>query len=173
MRHKFASYWAASTLIVSLVNSLPAVAEETGHWHGLGGLVAIDKKAVNLEDRPNHTAGITEFDGIVFNVDSKPFLDKARYQVVSLNDTGVATAGYKTFTDADGAKVFCKYATTGGKWPDFHGTFEFTGGTGKYQGITGNGTYHIVFVSDKASWDELVGDYKMPTPLAQSSTTGK
>jgi hypothetical protein len=88
MQRVYVSSWAASTLMLAMAATWPAVAEETGHWHGLGGLVIVDKKAVNLEDRPNHTAGISEFDGAVFNADGKPFLDKARYQVVSITDTG-------------------------------------------------------------------------------------
>ena len=79
---------------------------------------------------------------------------------MSVVDTGVIRGGYKTFTEADGSKVFAKYNVTEFKLPEVNGTFEFTGGTGKYTGITGNGTFHYVRVSDKAAWDELVGDYK-------------
>jgi hypothetical protein len=113
---------------------------------------------------------VTEYDGAVYNADGKPFLDRARYQVVGFGDTGVTRDGYKTFTDADGSKVFGKYTVTEVKMPDVRGTFEFAGGTGKYEGITGNGTFHDVFVSDKAAWDELVGDYKIPTALAGTAS---
>jgi hypothetical protein len=85
-------------------------------------------------------------------------------------DTGVIRGGYKTFTEADGSKVFAKYTVTEFKPPVVNGAFEFTGGTGKYQGITGNGTFHYVRVSDKAAWDELVGEYKIPTAVAGTAT---
>jgi len=45
-------------------------------------------------------------------------------------DTGVIRGGYKTFTEADGSKVFAKYTVTEFKLPEVNGTFEFTGGTG-------------------------------------------
>ena len=107
-------------------------------------------------------ASVSEQDGDIHNADGKPFLDKARYQVVSVVDTGVIRGGYKTFTEADGSKVFAKYTVMEFKPPEVNCRFGFTGGTGKYKGITGNGTFHYVRVSDKATWDELVGDYKIP-----------
>jgi hypothetical protein len=150
-------------------SSLPAVAEEAGQWHGKGVLVIIDKTSVKVEDRPNHTVAITEYDGVIYNEDGKPFLDKARYQVVTLNDTAVSRGGYKTFTAADGSKAFAKYSLTESNPPEYRGTFEFTGGTGKYEGITGNGTFHITYVTDRVGYDELSGEYRIPTGTAASS----
>ena len=170
MRTGYLSSWAASILMAATANSLPASAEESGHWHGLSVLVVTDQKMAKVEDRANHMVYVTEFDGAVYNADGKPFLDKARYQVVSVVDTGVIRGGYKTFTEADGSKVFAKYTVTEFKLPEVNGTFEFTGGTGKYQGITGNGTFHYVRVSDKAAWDELVGEYKIPTTAAGTAS---
>jgi hypothetical protein len=164
MRTGYLSSWAALTLMLATANSLPVAAEESGHWHGLSVLVITDKKVAKVEDRADH------YDGAVYNGDGKPFLDKARYQVVALVDVGVTRGGYKTFTDADGSKAFAKFTVTEGKLPEFRGTFEFTGGTGKYKGITGNGTFHDVFVSDKAAWDELVGEYKIPTATAGTAS---
>jgi hypothetical protein len=154
---------------------LPAVAEEAGQWHGKGVLVVIEKTSMKVEDRANHTVAATEYDGAVFNDEGKPFLDKARYQVVAVNDAGVLRVGYNTFTDADGAKVFAKYSVTESKPPEHHGTLEFTGGTGKYEGITGSGTFRIVYISDRVGWDELSAEYTIPAATKGSSkppTTG-
>jgi len=38
----------------------------------------------------------------------------------------------------------------------------------KYQGITGNGKFHYVRVSDRAAWDELIGEYKIPTVVGSA-----
>src|SRR5215510_11276274 len=111
MRIGFILSCAAMTIIVGAANNLPAQAQESGHWHGLGVLVVTDRKAVNVEDRANHTVSMSEYDGAVYNGDLKSFLDKARYQVVSLIDVGTR-GGYKIFTDADGSKVFAKYTVT-------------------------------------------------------------
>ena len=165
------AYLSFAIVTLMLGANLPAAAEDSGHWHGLSVLVATDKKVAKVDDRADHTLYLTEYDGAVYNGDGKPFLDKARYQVVALVDTAVTPrGGYKTFTEADGSKVFAKYTVTEAKMPDVRGTFEFTGGTGKYEGITGNGTFHDVFVSDKAAWDELVGEYKIPTAAAGTAS---
>jgi hypothetical protein len=145
-----------------LTLSSPAAAQQSGHWHGVAALVSVDQKTVKLEDQPNHVVNVNEEDGAIHNADGKPFLDKARYQVLALTDSAVGGRGYKTFTEADGSKVFAKFTVTALKLPEIDGTFEFTGGTGKYIGITGNGKFHLVRVSDKAAWDELVGDYTIP-----------
>src|SRR6516162_7994937 len=109
MRTGYLSFCSTLTLMLATVNSLPAVAEDSGHWHGLSVLVATDKKVAKMEDRADHTLYLAEYDGAVYNGDGKPFLDKARYQVVALVDTAVSRGGYKFFTDADGSKVFAKY----------------------------------------------------------------
>jgi hypothetical protein len=74
---------------------------------------------VKLEHRANHTVSVTEYDGAVFNADGKPFLDKARYQVVDLTDAGASSGGYNTFTETDGSKVFAKYLLKDAKPPEF------------------------------------------------------
>jgi hypothetical protein len=161
--------WGCVVLALAFpVTADPAVAEETGQWFGRAVLVTLSSKSVKLENRADHTVSVTEYDGAVFNADGKPFLDKARYQVVDLTDAGTSSGGYKTFTEADGSKVFAKYVLKDAKLPELRGTFEFIGGTGKYTGITGRGDYHVVLISDTALWDELRGEYKIPGTVGSS-----
>jgi hypothetical protein len=155
---------AVFALLLAAVGGLPAVAEEVGQWHGKGILVVVDKMSMKVEDRANHTVAATEFDGAVFSDEGSSFLDKARYQAVAVNDAGVLRVGYNTFTDAEGAKVFAKYTVTESKPPEHHGTLELTGGTGKYEGITGSGTFRIVYISDRVGWNELSAEYTIPPP---------
>ena len=171
MRYHLNSSWRCGCVVLALAvpaAAVPAVAEEAGQWFGRAVLVTLSSKSVKLEDRADHTVSVTEFDGAVFNADGKPFLDKARYQVVDLTDAGTSSGGHKTFTEADGSKVFAKYVLKDAKPKEFRGTFEFTGGTGKYAGITGRGEYHVVQVSDTALWDELRGEYKIPATVGSS-----
>ena len=160
------AYLSFAVVTLMLAANLPAAADEAGHWRGLAALVVTDQKAVNVDDGTDHVVIFSELDGAIHNADGKSFLDRARDQVVSMLDTGGIRGGYKTFTEADGSKVFAKHTVTLFKPPEVNGTFEFTGGTGKYQGITGNGVFHYVSVSDRAAWGELIGDYKIPTPVA-------
>jgi hypothetical protein len=164
------TYLSFAIVTLTLAANLPAAADDSGHWRGLVALVVTDQKTVKVDDGTDHVVSVNEQDGAIHNADGKSFLDKARYQVVSVVDTGVIRGGYKTFTEADGSKVFAKFTVTEFKPPVVNGAFEFTGGTGKYQGITGNGTYHYVRVSDKAAWDELAGEYKIPTAAAGTAS---
>ena len=172
MRYHLNSSWMWGCVVLALAvpaTAVPVVAEEAGQWFGRAVLVTLSSKSVKLEHRADHTVSVTEYDGAVFNADGKPFLDKARYQVVDQTDAGTSSGGYKTFTEADGSKVFAKYVLKDAKPREFRGTFQFTGGTGKYAGITGSGDYHVVLISDTALWDELRGEYKIP---GDKPTTG-
>src|SRR5215469_17717907 len=116
MRTGYLSFWAMLTLM--LAANLPAAADDSGHWRGLAALVVTDQKTFKVDDGTDHVASVSEQDGAIHNADGKPFLDKARYQVVSVVDTGVIRGGYKTFTEADGSKVFAKYTVTEFKLPE-------------------------------------------------------
>jgi hypothetical protein len=76
-------------------------------------------------------------------------------------DEGPTTRGTCTYTDTDGDNIFAPYSGM-----PRHGTFELTGGTGKFAGITGSGEWtrispapiksddkrFRIFNSLKASW---------------------
>ena len=148
--------------LTGAVLALPAVAGESGHWKGKGVVAVTDGKIVKLIDQSDHELGLQEFDGVVFSIGEMPFLDNARYQVVSFFDTtGLVNGGFKTFTAEDGV-VHMQFKITGGSWPKFTGEWTATGGTERYKGITGSGTFASTFVSDTAMWDMLEGDYKIP-----------
>jgi hypothetical protein len=168
LRHGPLGGTALAMLLMTAGSSAPAAAEETGQWFGRAVIVTLSSKSTTVGDRPDHILSVLETDGVVFNADGKPFLDKARYQIADYVD-GATRIGYKTFTEPDGSKVFAKYTLKEAKLPDLWGVFEFTGGTGKYAGITGHGEYHVVLVSDTAAWDELRGEYRIPSAPAASN----
>jgi hypothetical protein len=53
------------------------------------------------------------------------------------------------------------------KLPDILGTFEFTGGTGKYMGIKGGGNFHVIMLSDAAQYMSFL---RHPPPRICTST---
>lgn len=157
-----ATFLLALSLAVIPFGSL-VYAEEGGTWRGLAVLVATSGKTVSVTDQKDHTIFLQEYDGLVFNDNGETFLDKARYQVVNLTDSGgMADGGYKTFTADDGSQVYARYRLTNAAPPVLKGEWEFLGGTGKYKGITGRGNYTVQIVSDTVLWDVLEGDYKLP-----------
>ena len=122
------------------------------------------EKGSEVADKEKHKVWLTEYDGLVFTEVGGDFLANARYQVTDLTDAGgdMASGGYKTFTMTDGSKVFAQYKMKEYNPPLVRGEWKFINGTGRYQGITGNGTYEVHEVSDTVLWDVLEGEYKVP-----------
>jgi hypothetical protein len=56
-----------------------------------------------------------------------------------------------TFTDKDGANIFMPYGGRNGR-----GTYQVTGGTGKFAGITGNGEFVVNMLGQIQSDDKKV-----------------
>ena len=84
--------------------TLPAAADDSGHWRGLAALVVTDQKTAKVDDGTDHVASISEQDGGIHNADGAPFLDKARYQVVSVVDTGVIRVAIRFLSKPTGLK---------------------------------------------------------------------
>ena len=153
----------ALTLLAASVCFTSLQAEEAGKWRGLAVFVTTDSKTAEIADQEGHAIFLGHDDGVVFNDNGGAFLDKARYEVVFVADTaGMVDGGYKTFTAADGSQVFARFQSTEAAPPVFKGTWEFIGGTGAYQGITGSGEYVYTSVADGVGWDTLEGEYKVP-----------
>jgi hypothetical protein len=153
---------AAVALCFALLAATNSQAGEKGKWRGLAVLVTTKSEVTPVADQKDHSMMLFIQDGAVFNSSGSGFLDRARYQVTWAADTAKTNGGYKTFTAADGSLVFAYTTVTEAAPPDYRGTWEFTGGTGKYKGIRGKGVFHVHSLSDVASWDVLEGDYEIP-----------
>jgi hypothetical protein len=141
----------------------PAQAEQSGKWRGKAVLVTTSATESKIPGKPDHAVETGTQDGIIFNEDGSDFLATARYQVNYLFDSeGMVQGGYKTFTTADDSKVFARFALREAAYPILRGNWTFLSGTGKYQGISGSGTYEVHFVADGVLWDILEGEYKLP-----------
>jgi hypothetical protein len=152
--------------LISLVAlaATPVEAEQGGKWRGRAVLVVTSEKGVEVADKPDHKVWVTEYDGVVFTEVGGDFLNNARYQVVDLTDAGgdMVNGGYKTFTMPDDSKITASYTLREGNPPVFKGEWKFLSGTGRYQGISGSGTYVVHQVGSTALWDILEGEYKLP-----------
>ncbi|MFZ0819026.1 MAG: hypothetical protein WAM91_03085 [Candidatus Acidiferrales bacterium] len=54
-----------------------------------------------------------------------------------------------------------------------HGTWSYTGGTGKLKGITGKGTYTVTPNADGSGVVDVEGDYTIPPPAAPKAAAPK
>ena len=122
--------------------SAPAHAQDwkvTGQFgaFGVGKVYQIDK---------GHLYWVGEFSGTFFNDKGKDSLfDGAGvkcpgFHDMDMNNKKGILAGYCVISDPDGDQAYLKWQAQGDTIT-FPGTFEYTGGTGKYQGISGRNTF--------------------------------
>jgi hypothetical protein len=124
---------------------------------------------VAIDDKPNHAFAV----GRAQCTWTKP-IEMAGVQVkdgvsTSLDEmTGDAASGrgYHVGTMANGDKFFSSFQGTAkskdGVVQSAHGTFTFSGGTGKLKGLKGKGTYTGKANPDKSMTYEIKGEYQLP-----------
>lgn len=134
--------FATAALAMSLGLGMPAHAEDwkvVGQfgWFGVG-------KAYEIER--GHVYWVGEFNGTFFNDKGKgsPF-DRAAVKCPAYNDIDTnqkknTIAGYCIIADTDGDQAYLRFQALGDT-KSSPGTFEYTGGTGKYKGISGSNTF--------------------------------
>jgi hypothetical protein len=89
---------------------------------------------------------VGEYSGTFFNDKGKGSLfDGAGVKCPGFTDLDTnnkkgRAAGYCIFSDPAGDQAYASWQGEGGGIT-YHGTFEYTGGTGKYKGITGQNTF--------------------------------
>jgi hypothetical protein len=101
---------------------------------------------VEVGDKEGHIIAIVERKGIHTDFDRKPFSDGWAIHNVGIIDMNTKTGtgysyGYDVLTDKDGDKVFHKWEGKPGKNGQWGGTVTFLGGTGKWKGINGTGSW--------------------------------
>jgi hypothetical protein len=87
-----------------------------------------------------------EGSGVSINDSGKGFLNNsAVYCVGSIQAVkgAIKETGFMVFTSQDGDKVYLTYKSSGKFGEPHKGTSTFTGGTGKYEGVQGNGEFTL------------------------------
>jgi hypothetical protein len=132
--------------------------------------------SVEVGDRPGHTM-VLEKEACTWTEALPMGTDKAKdgYSVatVDVTATRLSGTGNHVSTTEGGDKMFVAYRYTAplkdGKPGDAHGTWSYTGGTGKLKGIKGGGTFKTTFADDGTTTTEVEGEYTLP----QSAGTEK
>jgi hypothetical protein len=122
-------------------------------WHVAGA------KAYEMEK--DHTYGMGELAGKFFNNKGQGSLfDQADVRCFGFHDVDakrIKQGGYCVIADADGDHAYFIYEANDNNTPghEVKGTFDYTSGTGKYKGITGKNTYHVVGANwGRAIWND-------------------
>jgi hypothetical protein len=141
-RHLCAALYALAAICLAL----PAYAQDwkvTGEfgWFGVGKAFEIEK---------NHYYWVGEFSGTFFNEKGAGSLFHLAgvkcpaYNDLNFNTNKSSGGGYCIITDLEGDQAFLTWRIpTGGAAPGSKnpGTFEYTGGTGKYKDIRGSNNF--------------------------------
>jgi len=113
----------------------------------------------------NRSVYVGVLPGVIFNDAGKGFLHKARVDCTLMNDVNQGRAnanGTCVVTDADGDKVFVEWKCAGAM-PACPGDERWVGGTGKYNGISGNSKFQGNFIgATGAGWSDWNGEYRLP-----------
>lgn len=137
-----ASIWGIC-IAVCLLMSLSQAVAETGKSRLV---IRLSKTEVlQVPDVPGHAIGMVEQKGLNFHENGEVGTYSGWVLLDYTNGSGTHE-GYGVTTFEDGSTQITRSegstkATKGGKISVFEGTFTFIGGTGRYEGITGKGSY--------------------------------
>jgi hypothetical protein len=132
--------------IVGLLGAPTEAQQKSGKYSGkyTGHAVAGVGQTYELEKGHVFVMGLSQ--GVFLNDVADGFLDKTEVTCPVVEDIAngliVAMHGYCTMTDKDGDKAFFVWRCKGTPPGSYAGTFEWTGGTGKFQGLQGNNNFH-------------------------------
>jgi hypothetical protein len=86
-------------------------------------------------------------------------------QISEIQESSFTSHGYFVDSMANGDKIFLRYDATltmaGGEVQSIQGKWSYTGGTGKFKGIQGDGTFSGTPGGRSATYD-LEGEYTLP-----------
>jgi len=151
-----------------LLIGTPAWGGEQGRLSYRDAYVAPSLPSAKVPDVEGHTIYLVDAKGIHFD---------EKWGVAFATVTGVSeylkgggpVQGYNHWAFADGSTITLKYKGEGkGVAPDAagrrvgEGTFTFTQGTGKFQGIQGEGTYKWVTVAPGIWYTDGQAEYTLP-----------
>ena len=143
----------AASLAMALAAAAPASAED---WKAVGqfGWFSVGK---SYELEKGHVYWIGEFSGTFFNDKGKGSLfDRAAVRCPAYNDIDFNAkknrySGVCVITDTDGDNAYLKWEGEGDTKVG-PGKFAYTGGTGKYQGISGEGNTFVGVI--QVNWSD-------------------
>ena len=139
---------------------LPKSGKYTGKFGGEGS-------GSTYELEKGHVFLVGMIHGVFFNDVADGFLDKTEVtcpQVLDIVDGVIAAEhGYCVMTDKDGDKAFLVWQGKDTSPGVGGGTFQWTGGTGKFLGIQGNNTYRGAGIGKTmaaaVAWE---GEWRLP-----------
>ena len=120
---------------------------------------------IEVGDEEGHVLIIFEQNAIYFNeINGKRYTDRG-VGFMDMNPNKPADiymTGHGIHTDKDGDKMIRSFKgkpVSKGQWK---GVFTITGGTGKFEGVSGGGTFTSYMLAPKQSYVEVEGEMEIP-----------
>jgi len=106
-------------------------------------------ETINVGDEEGHIIAVSEAKGLVSNKEGKWFGDGWPHHFVALFDINpkigvVVGHGYEYVTDPDGDRYYYSWEGKAVRENYWEGTYTMLKGTGKFEGIKGNGSWTCV-----------------------------
>jgi len=153
---------SVGVLVLGLGATTHAQLAKEGTYSGAYGW-SVSSTTYQLED--GHIFSQDVYKGTFFNDERKGFLHESSWVCPSVTDLiqGKGTArGQCMVTDTDNDKVFLVWQGTIDPETGFHGDYQWTSGTGKYTGITGNNTFSAIRIGATTEGRGLLkGEWKL------------
>ena len=130
------------------------------------GLFGWNVSSTTHELEEGHVVTQDVYSGTFFNGEGNGFLHETSWVCPGVTDTrqGKGTAqGHGIVTDYDNDKAYFAWKGTIDPEDGFNGDYRWTGGTGKYAGITGDNTFRATTIGETVQGRGLMkGDWKLP-----------
>lgn len=126
--------------------------------------------SIDAGDRAGHVLGLSKYACTwtkSMEIDGVATKDGSDVTTSDSSSTKVHLSGYHVSNMANGDKIFVRFSGTetegkAGKPATSGGTWSYTGGTGKFKGITGRGTYKGKTDVDGNIVSDVEGEYTLP-----------
>ena len=159
----------AMMLALAAITFLGANADAQQSKHGtFSGIVGYHfPRSQVVEVEKDHWIWGGRYDGAFRSDVSEGFLHRTAVVCTALGeyhkDSMTHNSGDCAATDKDGDKAIWNWKCTACPGQGWAGEFQFTGGTGKYAGLKGHGTYQETNVLGSGNgWTALKGGWELP-----------
>jgi hypothetical protein len=124
---------------------------------------------LEVGDRAGHTMALSQSECVwplPLKIEGAISKEDVLYLFIDAREDGARETGYNTLIMSNGDRIFMHYAgflkSDSRKPASGVGTFALSGGTGKFQGIYGNGTSVSHSAADGKMTVRLEGQYTLP-----------
>ncbi len=147
---------------IAIVNC--ALAGEKIKYKSHGAIFNDNWEQIEVGDEKGHVLAVYKSKAIYFNESTGKKSVGFSVNTMDINfKTGQGfVQGYGITTDKDGDKMIRSHKGKPAGKGHWKGTFVYVKGTGKFEGITGGGTWNSYSLSKGQSYNEVEGEYQLP-----------